>query len=233
MKYQYHKILFLSGVFITLGVSAISARSVQVQLDVPFVTQVPDGNWVLPWSEACEEASITMVDAYYNKERAVKASDAQQRMQAMIDWEKETWNNYQDTDADETVELVGRHASFDAEVKRSPSVDDIQDELNDDRPVIALVNMYELYQEQDQGDSYHVLVITGYNDEKKVFIVNDPAREAHTEYLYDRLMGALHDYNGSSKEADGEPTVIVTSKSFSSESKSFFSKVLDFLRGLF
>ena len=37
-------------------------------LEVPFTSQSPDGNWSEPWQNACEETSILMVDNFYQDE---------------------------------------------------------------------------------------------------------------------------------------------------------------------
>src|SRR5690606_17648726 len=36
----------------------------QVNLDVPFYSQAPEGDWSLPWQEACEESSLLLAHAY-------------------------------------------------------------------------------------------------------------------------------------------------------------------------
>lgn len=185
-----------------------AARENKLELPVPYATQAPYGQWEAPWNEACEETSAAMVDAYYN-EQTLNTEKTAKIVQEMIDWEKENNLPQEDTDAAQTQQLIEAKTSFKVEIKTHPTLEDIQQELDNNRPVIALVNMYSLYQEPDQGDSYHVLVITGYDKNKKVFLVNDPAR-TQKEYSYDTLMHSLHDYNETSKEADGLPTVLFT-----------------------
>ncbi|MEO5927346.1 MAG: C39 family peptidase [Patescibacteria group bacterium] len=203
----------------------LSAAVASSSLQVPYVSQVPDGAWVAPWDEACEEASIVMIDGYYHRTgRPTDGGRAQ--MQSMIDWENETFKVYKDTDANQTVQLIRHEDAFGAVRKQDPSLVSIKRELKAKRPVIALVNMYALYGEQSLGDSYHVLVITGYDDDTKEFIVNDPARERKT-YAYDTVMDALHDYNPNTKEADGTPTVIFTYK------KGLASSFFTFVQNLF
>lgn len=47
-----------------------------MQLDVPFTSQSPDGNWKQPWQDACEEASIFMVNRLYIKKNILSPEDA-------------------------------------------------------------------------------------------------------------------------------------------------------------
>jgi uncharacterized protein YvpB len=201
-------------------------------LSVPYVSQVPDGAWVAPWDEACEEASIVMVENYYSKREDKTAEQQKAHLQPMIDWENKEFKTYEDTDAEQTLALIRYEAAFNAKVVRSPSLDSIKAELAANRPVIALVSMYELYGEQNMGDSYHVLVLTGYDDDKKEFIVNDPARDRKT-YSYDAVMSALHDYNSKSHEADGTPTVLFTQKRWFNPLTFIYKNVSTFLQTLF
>jgi hypothetical protein len=182
-----------------------------VSLHVAYVAQALDGDWVAPWDEACEEASLLMVEAYYDGQIAIPKKQARGRMQDMFDWEDRAFQKNDDTDAEQTTHLVSQHTSFHATVIRNPTLGDIKHELSSQRPVIAFVNMYQLYQEPDLGDSFHVLVITGYDDQAQTFHVNDPARKNQHTYPYAVLLNALHDYNPETKEANGTPTVLFTS----------------------
>ncbi len=198
--------LFVSG---TSDVYAQTQENGAFELPVPYVSQVPTGDWVRPWDQACEEASITMVEGFYQKKTTIPVTESKQRMQAMIDWEDKTFGKNDDTNAEETMKTIEAQSSFEAEVVRQPSLEDIRDQLDAQHPVIFLVDMFQFYQETPGKDSFHVGVIVGYDDEKKEFIVNDPARERR-RYPYEVMMKALHDYNSDSKEADGVPTVIFT-----------------------
>ncbi len=179
------------------------------EIPVPYVSQVPDGEWVAPWDEACEEASLAMIQSYYSNGNMPAAKETRGFMQDMIDWENKTFKKYDDTDAVETLRLIYEKTDMLAYIKRDPTVEDIKKEIARKHPVIAMVNMYQFYDEPNLGDSFHVFVITGYDDAQKEFIVNDPARP-QKRYSYDRLIGALHDFNPKSGEADGAPTVIFT-----------------------
>ena len=180
-----------------------------VELPVPYLSQVFGGEWVSPWDEACEEASITMVQGYYNHQTIIEVKDARPHMQDMINWEMETFKKNNDTTAAETLRLIKEKTDLRASIKLNPTINDIKRELAKNRPVIAFLNMYKLYGETNQGDSFHVLVVSGYDETNRQFIVNDPARPSK-RYSQTVFMNALHDFNPKSKEADGVPTVIFT-----------------------
>lgn len=180
-------------------------------LQVPYLSQAPDGNWTLPWSEACEEASLLMAQAFYRNEHGIDKARAKQAMQTMFAWEDRTFQKNTDTNAEEIERLGEEHTDLELIIKRHPNIDDLRAELNAGHPVIALVNMYTLYQEPAGKDSYHVIVLTGYDANMQEFLINDPARESFRRVPAARLAQALHDYSAESKEADGVPTVLFTS----------------------
>jgi hypothetical protein len=198
-------IVFIPFVYFTVTATDVS----HIELAVPYVPQVFDGNWVAPWDESCEEASAVMVDAFYAKRKSVPVDEAKQSILNMVDWEKRTFGNYEDTTALETVRLFEEFTNARPSIARTPTLDDIRHQLIDGRPVIAFVHMYDLYGERDLRDAFHVFVITGFDDEAREFIVNDPAR-SQKRYGYDTLMNALHDYDPATREPTGEPTVLFT-----------------------
>lgn len=205
------KLGLLGLVLATSSPSLASAQTAEsVRLPVPYVSQVPQGNWVLPWSQACEEASIAMVQYFYEGKLGPTVAEGKAFMEKQIAWEDANLKKNEDTNANETVRVIEANAGFEASVKRDPTLDDIKDELREQRPVIALVGMYELYGEKSIGDSFHVLVINGFDDTKQVFYVEDPARENAKSYSYETVMAALHDFNADSKEGDGPATVLFT-----------------------
>ncbi len=180
-----------------------------LELPVPYLSQVPDGVWINPWANACEEASVLMVNAFYENTE-IKISEAKQTMQAMFAWENENFGKNFDTTAEEIGLLVAAKANFDTEIKTYPTLDEIKDQLRKKRPVIAMLDQYLLSQKPRQlNASYHVLVIIGFDDTKQEFIVNDPA-ETTRRYSYDRVMNALHDYDEVADEAVGKPVVLFT-----------------------
>jgi hypothetical protein len=47
------------------GSRALYNRPPKQQLDVPFTSQAPAGNWLEPWQNACEETSVIMVTNFF------------------------------------------------------------------------------------------------------------------------------------------------------------------------
>lgn len=183
----------------------------RVELPVPYVAQVWRGYRGLPWSEACEEASIVMVDGFYKRRKSVPQTEAARAMQRMFAWENKTFGKNDDTGTYQTAQIIRKNGTFGADVWNPTSVTDIKLELVRKHPVLAFVNMYTLWGRPQRKDSFHVVVIVGYDDKREQFIVHDPARGKSRRYAYDVMMRALHDYNPETREADGPAAVIFTS----------------------
>ncbi len=181
-------------------------------LAIPYVSQVPDGAWVLPWSEACEEASILMVRGFYEGQATLTPAATKAAMLEMVAWEDATLKKNTDTTAEETLQLIQEKGGFSAEIEQHPTIDGLRGELAAGRPVIILIDMYALYGTRPEGDSFHVAVLTGYDEAADTFTVVDPAKSGTQTYPSAWLMASLHDFNPASGEADGEATVLFTRK---------------------
>lgn len=193
--------------------------SARVILSVPYISEAPDGNWTGPWKNACEEASITMVDKFYLGEKVVSARTAKEFMQMLFDTEDKIYKSNANSDAARTAYLINNYSSFKGKIKEKPTIGDIKAELKAGRPVISFHRGFDLKNKNipflATGSSFHAMVIIGYDDDKRVFITNDDGDVldgAGHEYSYNLFMNSLHDYNYTTNNSDGIPRAIFTSK---------------------
>ena len=54
--------------------AVIDEENTSINLAVPFQPQAPYADWSLPYKEACEEASVTMVAYYYGGQKLDQAT---------------------------------------------------------------------------------------------------------------------------------------------------------------
>ena len=172
----------------------------QTNLEVPFSSQAPHGNWDAPYQEACEEVSLIMVDHYLrNQPLDQEAADA--AIQSLVQWE--TRNGLaEDITIDQLAWIARNYYGYKAEVIDEVSYDRIITELQKGNPIIVpaagrmLGNPYF----SGEGPWYHMLVITGYDETH--FIVNDPGTKRGAGYRYDflTLLNAIHDWNGQKRD---------------------------------
>ncbi|MDP2947446.1 MAG: hypothetical protein Q8N88_05005, partial [Nanoarchaeota archaeon] len=71
-------------------------------LDVPYINEAPDGNFSGNWKNACEEASMTMVEKYYLGEKFVSVNEAMISMQKLFDYQDRMYGSNADSDAQRT-----------------------------------------------------------------------------------------------------------------------------------
>lgn len=192
----------------------LSDIPVSLNLAVPFTPQAPHANWDLPYKEACEEASVYMVHAYYEgvSDGLISADQAELDILNIIAFENELFGYFEDTTAEQTgifAELMFGHTY---QLIENPTVDEIKQELIQGRPVIVpaagrlLGNPYFTA----PGPLYHMLVIRGYTEDNQ-FIVNDPGTYRGEAYLYDfdTILYAMHDWNNGGEITEGRKVVIV------------------------
>jgi len=189
-----------------------------VNLAVPYINEAPDDDWTGPWKNACEESSIAMVENYYLGRKAVNKWNAKNYMISLFNFQDTIYGSNADADSIRTLKIIQDKTSFNGKIVKKPTLEQIKKELQQKRPVISLHYGFGLKNKNipflATGSSYHMMVIVGYDDDKKEFITNDPGDRVaghNHRYSYDLFMNTLHDFDFKTKRASGEAVVIFTS----------------------
>ena len=181
---------------------------VSVNLAVPFTSQAPEGNWEQPWQDACEEAAILMLDAYY-KQYTLSPLFAAGELVKMVEWEESKgWGR---SIAITDVAKVGEYfIGSKGRIITNPTVTEIKTLLAAGHPVLAMADgkMLENPYFSNGGPEYHALIIRGYTPTH--FITNDPGTKHGEEfvYSYENVMESLHDWNDGDVQ-NGMPVILV------------------------
>ncbi|MFH1284323.1 MAG: C39 family peptidase, partial [Candidatus Peregrinibacteria bacterium] len=167
-------------------------------LSVPFTAQAPNGDWNMPYQEACEEAAMIMVE-YYLRNTYLDAGTANWEILNLIDYENA--NGYKvDVDTSETATIVGnyyyrRSSPYYGDVV---TVENIKRLLASGYPVIipAAGRILANPGYTGLGPEYHMLVIIGYDENG--FITHDPGISSGDfyHYSYSVIENAIHDFTG-------------------------------------
>ena len=165
--------------------------------DVPFASQAPFANWNSPFDEACEEASMIMVDRYY-RGLSLTNSLMNSEIIKIIDWQ--TNRGYRvDLTAKETKDVLLDFFGLTSRLLVDPTLDDIKKELDQGNLILVPAAGRELGNPYftPPGPIYHMLVIVGYDDNTQEFITNDPGtkRGEKFRYHYQTLLNANHNWN--------------------------------------
>jgi len=195
---QLTRVIIVSVVFLAAAL-AYSARAAAA-LAVPFVSQAPFGDWREPYQDFCEEASAVMAAHFlWGVPVTPKIADTEMRIMKRFE-ELVLGGRSRDTSIDETASILRVLYGFkNITTKIIQSPEDIKKELSAGNPVIVpaagelLKNPYF----KSPPPLYHMVVIRGFDDEKGVFITNDPGTHRGNGLTYDQsvLWNAIHDWN--------------------------------------
>ena len=184
----------------------------KISLNVPFTSQAPKQDWREPWLNACEETSIIMADNFYKDEK-ISSDQARQQILKVISIKEQKFGTSKDESMERVAEIINlANLSWSATVSINPLLNDIKKELAENHPVIAPVDPRMLKNNPYDGTlKYHVLIISGYDDDKKQFIVQDPGTKTgkNDRYGYQNFYDAINDYLPNSSPS-GRKAVLFT-----------------------
>lgn len=179
--------------------------------------QAPLGNWDDPYQEACEEASVIMVD-YFLRQQVLSSDQANREILQLTNWEQSKNYTY-DVSVDELAHIVEQYYHHTVRASTTVSAEAIMYEIAQGHPVIVPAAGRMLGNPYFSGDGpwYHMLVITGYDSHN--FITNDPGtkRGEGFKYRHDVLINAIHDWTGVKEEIEtgAKKMLIITQPSAS------------------
>lgn len=223
-KRRKQHVIVAAGVLIVCGWvlhQPISLWAKKV-LHVPFSTQIPNGAWVQPFADACEETSMLMVEAYYRGQTTLTTSYMIDRIKKIVALEDQVLGFNKDTSVEVMTPFINNYFSFEARLVADPTEEEIIDELHAERPVIVPVDARKIPSPyyQQPAPSYHVFVLVGVDEDLGVFYAHDPGTRAGEEITYKihDVMNAIQDY----PDAEGvrPKRVIVTSSVLTTSARS-------------
>lgn len=167
-----------------------------MSLKMSFTSQAPEGNWSEPWYNDCEEASIVIVDSFYNN-RTLTNAIAKKEILRIFAIKEKAYGPSLSENAEKIVNLINNFLNWKAWIVENPTIEQIKDEINNNHPVILPVDGRKLNNRYFRTSHYHVFVISGYDDNKQVFITQEPGTYHGKDYQYSYAIieKAMHDYN--------------------------------------
>ncbi|MDO9231090.1 MAG: VanZ family protein [bacterium] len=174
----------------------------KILVKVPFTTQAPFSKWDEIHEEACEEASIVMLEYYFTGKKLTREI-AESEIQALVAFQKKKVGDFKDTTAQQTADLF---LDFYGEIEKGKKLKvvydfdkvDLKKYLARGNPIIIPAAGRELGNPNftAPGPFYHNLVLVGYDGD--TIITNDPGTRKGERYKYnlDILYNAIHDFPG-------------------------------------
>lgn len=183
-----------------------------LNIEIPFFSQAPHGNWDYPWQEACEEASILLVANAYQSMN-LNTDSFNSELLEIVDFEKDYFGAYEHTTVAQTMEMIDKIYGLETKVHENPTFEDIQQILADGHLIVApfagklLGNPYF----RNGGPVYHMLVIKGYDAEKMQIVTHDVGTRHGANYVYSWsvIENALHDWHDTDIELGAKKIIEV------------------------
>lgn len=163
--------------------------NIKILQKVPFTSQAPFGGWSdIRQEDGCEEASSLMAVSWAQG-KTLTAKTALAEILGASDYIKKKYKEYRDISPVDTLNwIIKDYFKYDkAAVKEDISLEEIIVELKSGHIIIAPMNGQILKNPNYKapGPPNHMLVIRGYEAERRVFITNDPGTRHGEAYEYD------------------------------------------------
>jgi hypothetical protein len=201
----------VSPLEVTRQQTVAATSGAEVNLAVPFSPQAPFADWEQPYQDACEEAALLMVERSL-RGVSLTAAEADAEILRMVDFQRERFGFYKDSNIAETVRLAEAYfPQLSASAVYDITADDIRAQLVAGRPVVVLVDGRRLGNPfyTAPGPDKHALVVKGFLDDS--FITNDPGTRRGADFVYavDTMMAALVDYDGGAPGTGARAMIVI------------------------
>ncbi|HOZ80667.1 MAG TPA: C39 family peptidase [Candidatus Woesebacteria bacterium] len=188
-------------------------------IEAPFVEQAPKKDWSQPWQDACEEAAL-LTPYYYYSSITPSSDQIVQDLTKIFDYENsQGWSH--DVNLEQMQQIAQDLWGLSSEIIQNPTVDQIKERITNNQPIVVPANGKTLFKENKHfkagGPWYHNLVIIGFDDDQKKFIVHDVGTQfgANFKYSYSLLLKSIHDFPTTLNKEDidqGDQKVLVLLK---------------------
>lgn len=176
-----------------------------INLNVPFTSQAPLSDWSQPWQDACEEASILMVDYYYQNKSLPAKEEVSKILKEMVDWQEKNWGAHDNLSVARLAEYIKTTFDYDTEIIENLTAEKLKYYLNIGKPIIIPANGKILANPnfKNGGPVYHMLVVKGYVGDN--FITNDPGTRLGADFIYssENLLDSIADWNQKESQSTG------------------------------
>ncbi len=181
----------------------------------PFIIQAPLGNWDQLHEEACEETSLLIAHYFLEKKKIILSKEAEEAIQKLSSYTKNVFPKKDDLTIEELkiiAEKFFNHQNW--KIINNPDILTIKRELSRGNIIIAPMAGRELHNPfyKNPGPLYHMLIISGYDENKKIFITQDPGTKKGKDFPYpfEKIMVSLHDFPGQKEKIkEGEKRILI------------------------
>ncbi len=179
---------------------SVIQKATVIDQKVPFTAQAPTGDWQDErQQDGCEEASALMA-VYWAEGKSLNSSIALTQILGASDYELKAHGEFRDISVNDAVQWIYKEyfKYTKVVVKRNVTIASLIAELEKGNVIVAPMQGQELGNPYftPPGPERHMLLIRGYDKNKKQFITNDPGTKHGQGYRYnqDVLYNAILSY---------------------------------------
>jgi len=176
---------------------------------VPFQVQAPGGRWNEPlFQNGCEEASMIMAARWIQNLDELDAGAMDKEIRRVASKEEKMYGHAVDTSIEDTCETLKQlFGMTSAKVVNLESIGSVIEQLNAGKLIIVNAFGRALGNPNftSPGPITHMLVIVGYDAQKKQIITNDPGTKNGRGYRYDENVFWKALWNYPTSEEHPEP----------------------------
>lgn len=178
--------------------------------DVPFQSQAPYAVWDELHDEACEEASIIIVN-YFLQEKQLSAQTMDEEILKMVDWQVKNWGGHKDLTVKETAVLAEKFYGLKTKTETNITIADIKKEVAQNHPVIVPTagRLLGNPNYRRPGPIYHMLVVIGFREGRLITQDVGTRKGEHYEYGEKIFFNAVHDWNGAPEKIEEGPKAML------------------------
>jgi len=155
---------------------------------VPFSSQAPSAQWSDPiYQDGCEEAVMIMAMAWVSGRSSLSKEFVEREIKKLTDFEIQQKNFGLDVSSEGVVDMLREYFHIkSANIVYDVQAEDIVNAIYDQNIVIVPVDGTKLKNPHFTllGPEKHMILIVGYDPEKKEFITHDPGTRSGKEYRY-------------------------------------------------
>lgn len=193
--------------------STSSSLPKSLQRQVAFTAQAPTANWDELHNQACEEVSAIIANAYFNHISSLPPTTVEKEITALTKWQDDTFGYHLSINTEETARMIEANYGLKTEIIPM-SEQTIKQAIADGKLVLIPTNGQLLHNPNYKvpGPIYHMIVVTGYNND--TIITNDPGTRNgfNYKYSYDTLWSAngTWDHNTEAVDLNNKQIIIIS-----------------------
>jgi hypothetical protein len=176
--------------------------------DFPFQSQAPLGVWDTLHDEACEEASIILINYFLSQEEISKEQMDQEILKTVL-WQNKYWDKEEqyNLNLEETLLMAQENYDLKGNILSNANLETLKYEISQNRPVIVPTAGRLLGNPnfRSPGPVYHMVVAIGY-DQNNIIVQDVGTRNGdHYKYNKEIFFNAWHDWVGSEDNIEQGP----------------------------